>query len=326
MRRLLSLLAFVFFAEICAAAAADITPQLINLGPGFSFEFLRAGETAARAAHPKTLFVSVSSVDRKIFSDKVRLVEGADRVFESVLLNPAEKGFYTSAIVYVKRPDQTNFEQFTYKRGDRGVWLRQAGELPWKVAQSNNWTPPASQKVELTGLGTLLVESAVDLPPQSGFRRSAEIDCVSKTSIVNLQQKYREIKALWSHLDRTKLKSSGYDLIMIGNFSSPQLGRFYLRKGFFVRIPLQSNGEWASLPDSLPVAQDALISQNEVAADAVTRDIRLAFSGGLETLRLTSVLNPATGPMAQLHESLVAFAEGTPVIRIDPVILVPSLQ
>lgn len=324
MRGLASLLACLVLA--CASVANAAETQLLNLGAGYSFHFLKAGATTPRTGHPKTIFVNVSSSDRKLLGDKTRLIEGADRVFETVLLSPAEKGFFTSAIVNVQRPDLKGFEQFTYARGNRGVWLRQAGDQPWKVAQSNDWTPPASQKVDLPGAGSLHVESAVDLPPQAGFKRAAEIDCVSKTNIVNLQQKYREIRALWSHLDRQKLKTKGYDLIMIGNFSSPQLGRFYLRRGFFVRIPMQANGEWATLPDSLPAGEDALISQNDVPVDAITQDIRLAFSGGLETMRLTSVLNPASGAMSAIQESLVAFAEGTPVVRIDPVIQVPSLQ
>jgi hypothetical protein len=308
-------------ASAVSAWGAGAT-RLLDLGDGYRFELLGAGETEARTAHPKSLYVNVSLADAKTFGDKGRLIEGADRMFETVLLNGAEKGYYARALVNVRKPGSAQFESFEYVRGKNEVWLREAGVEPWKTAQDAKWNAPAAEKIDIKGIGTLWVEQAVDLPPPEGFKRAIEVDLVTKTTIVNIQQKFREIKALWARMDRNKLRAEGYDLVLIGNFSTRQLGRFHARKGFFVRIPRGENGQWAELPDRAPDDRETLISRNDVAAEQVVKSIQQAFASGLDTMRLTDIVVPLTSSTT----AQVGFAEGAPGIRIDPNALVFVVQ
>ena len=304
-----------------SARGADAIKHL-DLGDGYRFELLSSGETEARAAHPKSLYVNVSFVEAGSFADKLRLIEGADRMFESVLLNGAEKGYYTLAQVNVRKPDTTQFEAFVYVRGANDVWLRQAGPEKWKTAQQPNWTPAKAEKIEISGFETLWVEQSVELPPSDGFKRAVEIDLVSKTTIVDIQQKYKEIKALWARMNREKLLVQGYELVLIGNFSTPQLGRFHSRRGFFVRIPRAANGQWAELPERAPDDRETFISKNDVPVSELMAAIQQAFSSGLDTLRLTNI----TVPFTPASFAQVGFAEGAPVIRFDPNAFVFGIQ
>ena len=300
-------------ADQVSAWGADAV-KLLDLGDGFRFELLSSGETQARAAHLKSLYVNVSLADAGTFVDKLKLIEGADRMFESVLLNGAEKDYYTKAQVNVRNPGTTQFEEFVYVRGANNVWLRQAGSEKWKTAQQPNWTPAKAEKIEISGFETLWVEQSVDLPAPDGFKRAVEIDLVSKTTIVDIQTKYKEIKALWARMNREKLRSQGYDLVLIGNFSTPQLGRFHARRGFFVRIPRAANGQWAELPERAPDERETFISKNDVPVSELMASIQQAFASGLDTLRLTNISVPFTPTsIAQ-----VGFAEGAPVIRFVP--------
>jgi hypothetical protein len=235
-------------------------------------------------------------------------------MFESVLLNGAEKGYYTKAQVNVRKPGTTQFEEFVYLRGANDVWLRQAGSEKWKTAEQPNWTPAKAEKIDISGFETLWVEQSVDLPPPDGFKRAVEIDLVSKTTIVDIQTKYKEIRALWARMNREKLRTEGYDLVLIGNFSTPQLGRFHARRGFFVRIPRAANGQWAELPERAPDDRETFISKNEVPVGELMASIQRAFASGIDTLRLIDIRVPFT-PASIVQ---VGFAEGAPVIRFAP--------
>lgn len=300
--------AFVLTASsVCAEAAS----KTLDLGDGYRFELLGAGETEASAGHPKTITISVALTDNAIHDDKTRLIEAADRMFESVLLNAAENGNYTRAIVNIRRPAAATLEDFLYVRGKDEVWLRQAGASPWKIAQNPAaWKAPPSQTIEFDKFGTFAVEAAAEIQAPTGFKRAAEIDFVTKTPLIDIQRKLREAKALWARIDREQLGKDGFDLIVLGNFATPQRGRFHARKGFFVRIPRTETGEWAELPDRVPDNRDALISQLRRPADALVQTIayRFTFDGSPETLRFAkfSTLS-ATSPHLAPMPSAVAY-------------------
>lgn len=288
-----------------SAARAGAANRTIDLGDGYRFELLGAGETEAGVGHAKTITISVALTDNAIHDDKVRLIEAADRMFEAVLLNAAENGNYVRAAVNIRRPAAATFEDFLYVRGKDEVWLRQAGASPWKIAQDPAaWKGPPSQAIEFDKFGVFAVEAAAEIQPPTGFKRAAEIDFVSKTPLIDIQRKLRETKALWARIDREQLIKDGFDLIVLGNFATPQRGRFHARKGFFVRIPRMQTGEWAELPDRVPDNRDALISQTRRPADALVQTIayRFTFDGSPETLRFANfsaqtAVSPHLAPM-----------------------------
>jgi len=313
-----------FAGALALSAAAQAAPaKTLDLADGYKFELLGAGDTQARVGNPKVIFLNVAVTDDKINADHKRLIEASDRMFESVLMGAAEKGYYKRATVNVRRPGTTTYEDFVYMRGENEVWLRQAGKESWKVAQDPKaWVVPPSEKIQVDKFGTFAVDAAIEIDPPAGFTRAAEIDFVTKTSLIDTQRKYQEIKALWARMDRKQMKADGFDLIMFGNFTTPQLGRFHARRGFYVRIPRAANGDWPELPDSAPDNRDLLLSKVEKPADELMQQIAYAFtfSGPLETLRLTDFMMPAfkRGTPVESSASKVGFGYSAPTITLEP--------
>jgi hypothetical protein len=313
------LLAIAAIAVSASAHAAD-TPKTLDLADGYKFELLGAGETKARVANPRTIFINVAFADNRLYADKNRTIEAADRVFESVLMNAAEKGYYKRAAVSVRRPGTTANDDFHYVRGDNEVWLRQSGAQEWQKPQDPKaWTPPPTEKIEVEKFGSFAVEAAIEIDPPAGFRRAAEINFVTKTPLIDTQRKYQEIKALWARMDRAQMRADGFDLILFGNFATPQLGRFHARRGFYVRIPRSGDGDWPALPDRAPESRELLLSRSERPADELVQKIAYSFTfeGPLEALRLTDFLMPGfkrgTAPPA-----IVGFGFSTPTLRLAP--------
>jgi hypothetical protein len=273
----------------------------LDLGDGYQFQLIGVGSTQARVANPKTIYLNVALKNDKLAADNKKMIEAADRLFESVLMGPAEKGYYKNATVNIRKAGTaaaTVYEDFVYARGENEVWLRQAGNAPWKVAQEVKWTPPAADKIDVPGFGTFAVEAAVEIEPPEGFKRAAEIDFVTPTPVIELQRKYQEIKALWAMIDQAQMKADGFDVVLIGNFQEAQKGRFHARKGFFVRIPRPAGGDWLALPDRAPEDQETLISKLDIPADSVANAIRLSFAGGASGVRLAGVMPPASTAVA----------------------------
>lgn len=319
MRTFQRLLAIIAIAIPPSAIAAD-APKTLDLADGYKFELIGAGETKARVANPKTIFINVALADGHLYADKKRAIEAADRVFESVLMNAAEKGYYKRAAVSLRRPDTAAFDDFLYLRGDNEVWLRQAGKETWQKPQDPKaWAAPPTEKIEVEKLGTFAVEAAIEIDPPAGFRRAAEINFVTKTSLIDVQRKYQEIKALWARMDRAQMRADGFDLILFGNFATPQLGRFHARRGFYVRIPRSGDGDWPVLPERAPESRELLLSRTERPADELVQKIAYSFTfeGPLETLRLTDFLMPGfkrgAAPPAD-----VGFGFSTPTMRLAP--------
>jgi hypothetical protein len=315
--------AFASAAALALSMAANAAPaKTLDLSDGYKFELLGAGDTQARVGNPKTIYLNVAVTDEKINADHKRLIEAADRMFESVLMGAAEKGYYKRATVNVRRPGTATFEDFLYVRDKNEVWLRKAGKEPWKIAQDPKaWTAPPSEKLNIDKFGTFAVEAAIEIDPPAGFKRAAEIDFVTKTSLIDTQRKYQEIKALWARMDRKQMKADGFDLIMFGNFTTPQLGRFHARRGFYVRIPRQADGEWPELPDTAPDNRELLISKAEKPTDELVQQIAytFTFSGPLETLRLTDFMMPAfKRGNAEPETAKVGFGYSAPTVTLEP--------
>lgn len=306
------------FAAVAFGVSAQAAPQMetLDLGDGYKFELIGAGDTSGKVASPKAIFINVALKDEKSYADHAKLIEAADRMFESVLMGAAEKGYYTRATVNIRRPGTTTYEDFIYLRGDNEVWLRQAGKEPWKVAQNSKWAPPAVEKVEIDKFGSFHVEAAVEIPPPDGFTRAAEIDFVTETPVTSVQRKYQEIKALWARIDREKMRADGFDMVLVGNFAQPQRGRFHARKGFFVRIPRDANGPWPELPERAPDDRDMLISKNEVTAEELTKSIGNVFASGATPMRLTQVLAPV-GPEKTTPTAKIGIGEALSGLKIE---------
>lgn len=305
------------FTTTASAAPA----RTLDLDDGYRFELLGAGESKARVGNPKTIHLNVALTDDRIHADRKRLIEAADRVFEAVLMGAAEKGYYTRALVNIRRPGVQTFEDFLYLRGKNEVWLRQAGSEPWKVAQNPSaWVVPASEKIEIPKFGTFAVETAIEIAPPAGFARAAEIDFVTKTPLVDVQRKYQEIKALWARMDREQMRADGFDLILFGNFATPQLGRFHARRGFFVRIPRAPDGDWPVLPDRAPEDRELLISKAKRPADELVQSIAYSFTfkGPLETLRLADFVVSPFKPSAAPAAGKVGFGYSMPTVTLEP--------
>lgn len=319
--RALSIVRWIAFAlAVCLAAIMPVAAEpaeILDLGDGYRFELLGAGETGSPVGNPKVVFINVAVSDDKIHADHKRTIEAADRMFEAVVMHAAEKGLYQRATVNLRKAGAKTYEAFTYARGADGVWLRQAGQEKWKTAQSASWTPPKSKSVEVKGHGTFAVEAAIDIKSPPGFKRAAEIDFVTKSKLSDVQRKYAEIKALWAQMDREKLKADGYDMIVFGNFSEPPRGRFHPRQGFFVRIPRGSDGAWPALPDRAPDNRELLISKNEIPAEQLALVMGRTFASGLDTLRLTEVIAPPLPDASASAATLVGFGPAAPVITFD---------
>jgi hypothetical protein len=309
--------------SVSAQAAPPIGPKTLDLDDGYNFLLLGAGDTKARVGNPKSIYLNVAVSDDKIIPDRKRLIEASDRVFESVLMNAAEKGYYKRAVVNVRKPGTDTFEDFLYLRGENEVWLRQAGQDSWKVAQDPKaWIIPPSEKIEIEKFGAFQVETSVEIEPPAGFTRAAEIDFVTKTPLIDVQRKYQEIKALWARMDRAQMRADGFDLIMFGNFTTPQLGRFHARRGFYVRIPRDAKGDWPELPDRAPDNRDMLISKAP-NADAAVQQIayQFTFTGPLASLKLSDFIMPGfkRGATPEGAFANVGFGYSAPSFQLAPV-------
>lgn len=315
---------------LAAAVVRAAEPmETLDLGDGYQFELIGAGDTPAKIANPKSIYINVALKDDKVHADPAKLIEAADRLFETVLMGAAEKGFYKRAAVNIRRPGtaaKPAYEDFVYVRGANEVWLRRAGNAPWKTAQDPKWTAPETEKIEIAGHGTFAVELAIEIAAPEGFTRAAEIDFVTKTPVIDIQRKYQEIKALWARIDRAKMKADGFDMVLFGNFAQGQRGRFHARKGFFVRIPREADGDWPELPDRAPDDRDLMISKNEIPTGELTKTIRQTFASGLDTMRLTEAIAPSLDAGAAATTAKVGFAQGAPVIKLDPNAFVIKIQ
>jgi hypothetical protein len=315
--------------EVCGRwAALSVVALALGIGPanaagekaldldGYRFLLLGAGESQARVGNPKTIHINVALSDDAIHADRKRLIEASDRLFESVLMGAAEKGYHARATVNVRRPGTASFEDFLYVRGANGVWLRQAGAEAWKVAQDPTaWKAAPSEKMQIATFGTFAVEQAVEVGAPAGFKRVAEINFVTRTPIADVQRKYEEVKALWARMDRAQMRSDGFDLVVFANYAEPRRGRFHARKAFIVRIPRQADGDWPTLPERAPDGREMLLSHNDAPASDLTQRIAATFEDGiLAGLELGDFVAAPFALGMGASTAQVGFAQGTPAI------------
>jgi hypothetical protein len=249
--------AAVFVAVFSLSGGAFAAENWIELRDGVKARFLTALKSTD-SAQPKTLMVNFVLSNPAVIADHVKVIEIADQLFGRVVLVAADEKDYARAIVNLLKSEAKvgadtvqAFEDFTYVRGSNGVWLRQAGTEPWKVAQDPNWTPPKSETVQLS-TGPVFVDYIGEIFAPSGVTKALGVELHSATAVTNIPAKYTEIKEIWARLDQAKLTQAGFDFVHIENYGEPLRGKFHVRKRVYLDITRQADGTWPTLPDTAP--------------------------------------------------------------------------
>lgn len=252
-----SWVAALFVAVFALSGAIGAAENWIQLRDGVKARFLTALESTD-PGQPKTLVVNFVLSDPAVVADRTKVIEVADQLFGRVVLLTAEEKEYGRAVVNLlksekKMDDETVqvFEDFAYVRGKSGVWLRQAGKEPWKVAQNPNWTPPQPETVQLS-TGPVYVDFIGEIFAPAGATKALGIELHSGTAVTNIPAKYTEIKEIWSRLDQAKLTEAGFDFVHLENYGEPLRGKFHVRKRVYVDITRMADGKWPVLPDTAP--------------------------------------------------------------------------
>jgi hypothetical protein len=305
--------ALVLTVAALRSLAAPPAGDVIDLGDGLAAEFLGAGEaTSPTGAHSKALYVNVALSDAGVLAVPEKLIEAADRLFETILLEAAHTGGYRHAIVNIRRATG-DFEDFHYARGEDAVWLRRAGAAPWKVAQDPAWTPPEMDEVDLGALGRIQIEYAGEAAAPAGFKRAFAVDVVTATPNSNVERKYRELRALWAVMDQARLRTDGFDSVMFSSFSEPPRGRFHMRLVFELTVGRRENGPWPPMPEAMPPMEGppVLTSEVRVPVERLTAMIRGAFAGVMPGADFAGAL------AVQIPEGGVLVAHGA-AARVSP--------
>jgi hypothetical protein len=265
MRMIQAAFALVLVGVFSVALAAEA--NWIPLRDGLNARFLTAFE-GNDATKPRTLVANFVLSDTSAATDQARAIDVADQLFGRIVLVPADTKGFKRAVVNLlvaetKSSDTTTqtFEDFSYARGSNGVWLREAGEQPWKTAQDPAWERPEAKLVELSG-GTVYIDFVGQIFAPPGSTKALGVEMRSNTPVSNIPGKYAEIKELWGRLDQAKLAAEGFDFVHIENYSEPLLGKFHVRQRVFVDIRKSESGEWPALPDTAPLdgAKDPLVA------------------------------------------------------------------
>lgn len=260
-------IAALVVAAFALTGAAGAVENWIQLRDGVKARFLAAQESTD-SAKPKTLSVSFALSDPAIVADHKRVIEVADQLFGRVVILSAEEKEYARAIVNLLQSETKVgedtvqvFEDFQYVRGKNGVWLRQAGTQPWKVAQDPTWTPAKSEAVVLS-TGVVYVDFVGEVFPPAGATKALGIELHSATVATNIPAKYAEIKEIYNRLDKAKLTQAGFDFVHLENYGEPLRGRFQVRKRVYVDISRAADGTWPALPDTAPFkdSKDPLVA------------------------------------------------------------------
>lgn len=248
----------------------------IALRGGVQVRFTGAGEEKAAAATARSLFANFVVKDAAVLRQPAKMIETADEIFGRFVIVTADHSGFTRAIVNVQRGEETKggvtkpvFEDFVYVRGANTVWLRQAGNKPWKVAQDAKYEASPAQVLTVAGIGRIEIEATAEIYPPAGVRRAVGIDIRTDTSDKNQLQKYREIRAIWMAADRKALIQMGVDHVAIQNFTAKRLGRFQVRQMAYVQIQREAGKEWPDMPQIPPGAGS---SKPPLTADAPAID------------------------------------------------------
>ncbi|NOT39235.1 MAG: hypothetical protein HOP13_01955 [Alphaproteobacteria bacterium] len=249
--------AAVFVAVFSLNGVAGAAENWIELRDGVKARFLTALKSTD-PGQPKALMVMFVLSNPALVADQSKVIEIADQLFGRVVLVAAEEKEYARAIVNLLKSEKKVgaetvqvFEDFMYVRGGNGVWLRQAGLEPWKVAQDPNWMPPQPETVQLS-TGPVYVDYIGEVFAPAGVTKALGVELHSATAVTNIPAKYTEIKEVWSRLDHAKLAQAGFDFVHIENYGEPLRGKFHVRKRVYLDIRRQPDGTWPVLPDTAP--------------------------------------------------------------------------
>jgi len=255
------MIAMVLAVPVVPTVSAE-TAEVVNwiqLRDGVKARLLGARE--AKVGGEPELQGAFQLSDNSLLKDHAAMISIADQLFARVVLIPAETKSYTRAAVLVlasetKVGDTTTqgFDDFHYQRGADTVWLRQAGPEDWKVAQDPKaFTPPVSEEVDLGALGKIQLDFVGEVFSSGGATKTLGIEAHSATNVADTERKYQELKALWTLVDREKLKEQGFDAVAMENYDRPRIGEFQVRYRVFVNIRRPAAGDWPTLPDKAPV-------------------------------------------------------------------------
>jgi hypothetical protein len=263
LRVLLAALLFAISASCVSAepprsGANELQAQqtIVTLKDGTKVAFLKGfavdaeGEPGAKA-----LFGAFQLQDATLLSNHARLIEITDVLFGGVVMVPADTQGYKHAVVGFLRSQSMkdgtvveSYEDFRFKRRDDAVWLRQAGNEPWKTAQDpNEWKPPTAEIVDLGEYGKAEVPFFGEIMGPPG-RKALGIELYTPTS-AKTARKIEEIRAYWNSLDHDKLKADGFNAVMIQNYEERARGKFHVRQMALLILLLLPNGDWPKLPD-----------------------------------------------------------------------------
>jgi hypothetical protein len=274
----------------------------IGLRNGVEVAFLGAGETKAGAQ--RALFANFASKDPALVKQPAKVIDAADELFGRFVLLTAEQNGFSRVVVNVKKGDVKSggattpvYEDFVYIRGANTVWLRQAGNEKWKVAQNPKFEAPPVQVLTIPGIGKIEVEAIAEINPPNNARRAIGIDIRTDTPNKNQLQKYREIRATWLEADRATLQQRGYDLVAFQNFTAKRLGRFQVREMSFVQIQREQGKGWPDMPllppnkrSKPPLTAEAPAIDPEILTAAIGKAFQIA-PGGLADPAATVVAN-----------------------------------
>ncbi len=242
---------------VLALGDAARAENWIQLRDGVEARFLTALESSD-SSKAKALIVNFVLKDPKIVADHGKVIGVADQLFGRVVLVAAEEKNYVRAVVSLLKSEKKvgpetvqAFEDFTYARAKDGVWLRQAGPEPWKIAQDPNWTQPKPETVQIS-TGTVYVDFVGEVFPPAGATKALGVEMRSAKPVTNIPAKYNEIKEIWARLDQAKLAQAGFDFVHIENYSEPLRGKFHVRKRVYIDISRAPDGTWPVLPDTAP--------------------------------------------------------------------------
>lgn len=237
------------------SSAAAEEEKWIMLRDSIEVRFLGALDVTPDGGGTPEVVANFALKDQSLLEQHEKLIASADQLFGRFVLVAAEKGKRKRAGINFLISESGSgatkvqmFEDFHYARQENGVWLREAGSEPWKIAQDPNWVHPESEKVELPGLGPVEIDFVGSIFGPPTATKSLGIEMRTATSVKNVNGKYAEIRAIWYALDRAKLKADGYDFVEIQNFTDKKAGYFQVREYVYLRIARPAGGEWPEVP------------------------------------------------------------------------------
>jgi hypothetical protein len=318
MSRLVLASALLAALTVFFAFAGQAQEAWISLKGGNKARILSATESVD-AGKRRQLVASFVLSEPGVVADHARVIEIADQLFARVVLVPADQKGFKRVLINLLAGEGSSadgavqkFEGFSYVRRSNGVWLRQAGPEPWKVAQDPKWVPLQAQLVQLS-TGAVYVDFIGEIFAPAGSTKALGIEMRSSTPATNIPGKYAEIRELWTRLAYDKLKTDGFDFVHIDNFTEPQRGRFHVRQRVYLDIRRPEGGDWPELPGTAPLegAKEPLVA-GTIFEDDSTRFALAAVGSAGDVRSRSEAMGGATVGVAERE-----LPRGLPMVASD---------